>query len=248
MPDGKPLFNMSRPHVGDVPYGQAIFACANPGQIALTFDDGPTYWTNHILDQLDGLDIKATFFVTGNNPFLGRRIDKDSQYADMLNRMQSSGHQIASHTWTHKHLEDIGREGRFKEMVYNEMALRNVMYTPPTYMRPPYGEWRDADEMRDLGALGYHVIMYNIDTKDYKHNTEKDMEVSIGLFKDALREDGNGSYIVLAHDVREWTALKLLPAMIQTMYQRGYRAVTVGECLNDSEFNWYRDPDKEEGS
>ncbi|KAI0846244.1 hypothetical protein F5Y00DRAFT_264786 [Daldinia vernicosa] len=243
IPEGKPLFNMSRPHIGDVPYGQAIFSCSKPGQIALTFDDGPFYWTNHVLDQLDGLNIKGTFFITGNSPVLSRRIDTNPEYAALIRRMRSRGHQIASHTWSHKHLKDIGREGRYNEMVYNEMALRNVMTTPPTYMRPPYGEWRDPDSMQDLKALGYHVIMYNIDTRDYNCNTETDIEDSISLFKDALREDGNGSYIVLAHDVREWTAKKLLPAMIHTMDLRGYHAVTVGECLGDSEFNWYRDPD-----
>ncbi|KAI1477331.1 carbohydrate esterase family 4 protein [Daldinia eschscholtzii] len=241
-PKGTPLFNMSRPHIGDVPYGQAIFSCANPGQVALTFDDGPYFWTSQIVDLLDDLNIKATFFVTGNNLDINRRIDKDQEYQYLLWRMRLSGHQIASHSWTHRHLEDIGREGRFQEMVYNEMALRTATGAPPSYMRPPYGEWRDADEMRDLGALGYHVIMYNLDTKDYKHDTERDIDVSIGRFNDALREDGHGSYIILAHDVHKWTALKLVPAMVNTIISRGYKAVTVGECLNDDEFNWYRDP------
>ncbi|KAI8960171.1 carbohydrate esterase family 4 protein [Daldinia sp. FL1419] len=235
---------MSRPHMGDLPYGKAIFSCVNPGQVALTFDDGPWYWTSQIVEYLEPLHIKATFFVTGNNPWLNRRIDTDPTYRELLQHMHIKGHQIASHTWSHKHLKDIGREGRFKEMVYNEMAITDVIGVPPAYMRPPYGEWRDTQEMEDLDALGYHVIMYNVDTKDYKHDTEEDIDASIKLFKESIREDGQGSYIILAHDTHQWTAEKLVPAMVHVLKDRGYELVTVGECLNDSDWNWYRDPYK----
>lgn len=42
-----------RPHVGDVPYGQAIFNCKKPGTVALTFDDGPWKYTEQLLDVLE---------------------------------------------------------------------------------------------------------------------------------------------------------------------------------------------------
>ncbi|KAI1803159.1 hypothetical protein F4811DRAFT_554153 [Daldinia bambusicola] len=241
-PAGTPLFNMSRPRYGSVPYGKAIFACANAGQVALTFDDGPDVaWTRQIAAVLDDLQVRGTFFVTGNSAELRRRIDGDAEYGDLLRGLRLRGHQVGSHTWTHRHLKDLDRAGRFEEMVYNEMALWPAVGQPPTYMRPPYGEWRDRATMRDLDALGYHVVMYNVDTKDYLHDSEEGIERSVERFKSALREDGKGSYIVLAHDTKQWTALKLLPAMVNTLIARGYKGVTVGECLNDEEVNWYRD-------
>ncbi|KAI0103115.1 carbohydrate esterase family 4 protein [Hypoxylon sp. NC0597] len=234
---------MPRPRPGAVPYGQAIFTCANSGQIALAFDDGPSNWTRGIVEELDRHNIKATFFITGNNPRRGQRIDDEtSEWPGLLREMHSKGHQLASHTWTHKRLEQIGREAVFAEMVYNEMAFRNVLGLAPTYMRPPYGVWFDREVQTDLDTLGYHIVMYNVDTKDYAHDDRDAIQVSVDIFNNAVSADGKGTYIVLVHDIHEWTARKLLPAMLGTIAERGYRAVTVGECLNDEGANWYRDP------
>lgn len=41
--------------------------CVNPGEMALTFDDGPFIYTSHILDVLAQYNASATFFITGNN-------------------------------------------------------------------------------------------------------------------------------------------------------------------------------------
>lgn len=40
---------------------------ATPGDVALTFDDGPFIYTSHILDLLAQYNASATFFVTGIN-------------------------------------------------------------------------------------------------------------------------------------------------------------------------------------
>lgn len=64
----------------------------------------------------------------------------------LIQRMYNSGHQIASHTWSHPDLCNITSAQRKNEMYKNEMALRNILGVIPTYMRPPYssctaGEW-----------------------------------------------------------------------------------------------------------
>ena len=49
-------------------YGAAgIYNCVNPGDMALTFDDGPYIYTDHILDLLAKYNAKASFMITGNN-------------------------------------------------------------------------------------------------------------------------------------------------------------------------------------
>lgn len=52
-PRGENTEDWPRPHVGDVPYGQAIFHCTQPGTVALTFDDGPWKYTEELLDVLE---------------------------------------------------------------------------------------------------------------------------------------------------------------------------------------------------
>ena len=63
--------------------------------IYLTFDDGPSYKvTGKILDILEEKEVKATFFVIGN-----QIEDKE----DVLKRMNEEGHSIGLHTFTHKY-------------------------------------------------------------------------------------------------------------------------------------------------
>ncbi|KAI0156670.1 carbohydrate esterase family 4 protein [Hypoxylon sp. FL1284] len=247
-PRGPDLFDMPRDRVGNVPYGgPGITECANPGQIALTFDDGPWLYTKEVLDELDKYNVKATFFVTGKNRFLNRQIDDEStEWPDMVRDIYGRGHQIGAHTWTHPHMEQINRTERVAEMVYNEMALRNVLGVVPTYMRLPYGGPLSEEVVADVDGLGYHMVQWNVDTKDYSHDSEADISTSIAMFDEAIGRNGTGSYIVLSHDVHEWTAKMLVTAMLDMVAARGYEAVTVGDCLNDPREFWYRSPEKDD--
>lgn len=47
-------------------------------------------------------------------------------------------------------------------------------------------------------------------------------------------------FLVIAHDIQELTATRLTAFMLKTMQDKGFRGVTVGECLNDPRENWYR--------
>lgn len=66
-----------------------IYGCTSEKTWALTFDDGPSNFTNELLDILDAAKIKATFVVMGAHAKL---------YPEIVRRAFQSGHQIASHT------------------------------------------------------------------------------------------------------------------------------------------------------
>lgn len=108
-----------------------------PGTLALTYDDGPYQYTNHILDLFRSYNAKATFFVTGNNLGKGQIDDAATGYPDTIRRMHTEGHQIASHTWSHQDLSSITSQQRKEQMWRNEMALRNILGFFPTYMVIP---------------------------------------------------------------------------------------------------------------
>ena len=59
--------------------------------VYLTFDDGPSAYTERLLDVLDAYNVKATFFVTGQN----------LDYVDMIGEAYRRGHTIALHTYSH---------------------------------------------------------------------------------------------------------------------------------------------------
>lgn len=75
--------------------------CQQPGQFALTFDDGPHGYGAEITQFLNSKGVKATFFVNGNN--YGCIYDR----AEELQARFKAGHQIASHTWSHPNLAGL---------------------------------------------------------------------------------------------------------------------------------------------
>jgi Polysaccharide deacetylase len=162
-PAGTTTIDVPRPHLGNLSYGGlGSYYCVNKSHVALTFDDGPYIFTEKVLDVLDQYNAKATFFITGNNMGKGQVDNVSTGYPQLLKRMHESGHQIASHTWTHQNLTALTVQQRQNQMYYNEMAFRNVLGFFPTYMRPPYSEC-DNDTQDMLSSMGYHVIYYNID-------------------------------------------------------------------------------------
>lgn len=214
-----------------------------PGTVALTYDDGPTRYTGDLLDLLKRYDAPATFFITGVNNGKGEIDDPDLPWASLIERMQASGHQIASHTWSHEDLGKITPEQRRDQMEKNEAALRNIMGAFPTYMRPPYSSCVAGSGCReDLGVLGYHVILYDIDTDDYKNDNPNLIQRSKDIFDQALssRNPATTSWLVIAHDAHEQTVHNLTEHMLKTMARLGYRPATVGDCLQDPRELWYR--------
>ncbi|PON23326.1 hypothetical protein TGAM01_v207853 [Trichoderma gamsii] len=236
-----------RPHMGDVPYGQAIFNCKKPGTVALTFDDGPWKYTEQLLDVLEEYNVKATFFITGRNLGKGAINDPDLDWARLIHRMKADGHQIASHTWSHQRLPTLGKTLLRQQMIYNEIALADILGFFPTYMRPPYSA-SNEDVDRWLGELGYHVTYFDLDTQGYLHDSEDEIETCKNIVDKAFgnRDAETESYLHIEHDTVYETVSTLVSYTIDTLYHAGFTAVTVGECLDDPEENWYRWPDYEE--
>jgi chitin deacetylase len=250
-PKGPPTKDILRPHVGRVPYGpQEIRSCTVPGTIAFTFDDGPTRYTGDLLDLLDRYNAPATFFVTGINNGKGPIDDPTLPWAGLIERMIISGHQVASHTWSHEDLSKVNPEQRQDQMLKNEVALRNILGSFPTYMRPPYSSCLPGSGCReDLGDLGYHIILYDIDTDDYKNDSPNLIQLSKDIF-DRFLNAGNSktnSWLVIAHDAHEQTVHNLTEHMLKTSARLGYRPVTVGDCLRDPRDNWYRTDNRRAG-
>ncbi|KAI5809971.1 hypothetical protein DFH27DRAFT_606391 [Peziza echinospora] len=226
---------------GAVPYGVRIDSCTVPGTIALTYDDGPYTWTSQLVDILDSYGVKATFFVTGNNLGKGAIDDPSTPWADVIRRTYQSGHQIASHTWDHSDLDAISEADRRFQMSRLESAFSTILGQVPTYMRPPYIRCGDACQatMRDLG---YHVIIWDLDTDDYNNVTP----ALIGNSKNRVSGAISGanartqSFLSIAHDIHYETVFTLTKHEIEVGLANGFRFVTLGECLGDPAANWYR--------
>ncbi len=65
-------------------------------KVYLTFDDGPSTYTDDILDILDSYGIKATFFVVGKT---------DAHSTEMYRRIVEDGHTLGMHSYSHRYHE-----------------------------------------------------------------------------------------------------------------------------------------------
>ncbi|KAI2616579.1 carbohydrate-binding module family 18 [Hypoxylon sp. NC1633] len=243
-PTGTNTSTLIRSRLGSISVGGAgIYDCENNGDVALTFDDGPAEYTSELLDLLARYNAKATFFITGINNGKGEIDDTKLVWPSVIQRMHSDSHQIASHTWSHADLSTLTSARRRDEMIKNEMALNNILGFIPTYMRPPYSSCTRASGCEDdLAALRYHVIYFDLDTADYLNDSPDLIQNSKNNFNNYFVNTSpeNTDALVISHDIHEQTVHNLTEYMLQGIQSRGYRAVTVGECLGDPVGNWYR--------
>ncbi|KAG2180935.1 hypothetical protein INT43_008515 [Umbelopsis isabellina] len=200
------------------------------GYFALTFDDGPYKYTEELVDILNAKDVKATFFVNGNNFW---DIDNNTDAQNAIKKAYHSGHQIASHTWSHADLDSLSESGIQKEMEQLEDALMRVIGVKPAFMRPPYGNSNEKTT-EVLNNLGYTVVTWNVDTKDYEtHNLSEEMD---NYKKELpLSNSGDGG-IALEHDVYKQTVEELAASAIAFVEKQGYKFSTVADCFDASPY------------
>jgi len=225
--------------LGNVPYGVSILHCAVPGKVALTFDDGPYIWTNDLLDTLKANNVKATFFVVGNNGGKGQINNPNTGYPEVIQRMYAEGHQIGSHTWSHQDMSTLTYQQRMDQIIKNEMALTDILGFFPTYFRPPY-ESCNSDCLADLKTMGYHVVNYDVDTLDWQENYPHSQQIFVGALQNG--KPATSSFIELSHDIHSGTVHGFAQFMIDNLREMGYTTTLVGDCLNDPSINWYRNP------
>lgn len=181
--------------------------------IALTFDDGPSEYTDDILKILDEEDAPATFFV------LGASINEQNK--PTLAAMQEDGHQVAIHTWSHTNLKHLNDEEVLSELDRTADVLEEVTGERPTCYRPPYGE--TSTRVQDVtSAHGYDEVKWNIDSQDWQRPGVD----AIVQNSEISPYDGEPA-IMLMHDGggnREQT-IEALPRVIQHYKDEGYEFV-----------------------
>lgn len=178
--------------------------------VALTFDDGPSKYTNEILDILKKHKAYATFFVVGN---------KVEVYADEVRRMIKEGNEIGNHSYSHKWLNRL-TEKEFKEEIdKTNRVIKKVTGFSPKLFRPTYGGYSD----RLKGYTNLTFVLWNVDSEDWKvKNTQKILNNILNNVKDKS--------IVLMHDNHNY-ATKALEEVILKLKEEGYQFVTVSELL-----------------
>ncbi|MEV5757050.1 polysaccharide deacetylase family protein [Streptomyces tendae] len=194
--------------------GLGTVDCAHTKCIALTFDAGPSENSARLLDILKEKQVPATFFLLGK-----RHIDT---YPELVRRMSDEGHEVASHTWTHKILTDADPDEIRDELERPNKEIERLTGKRPTLMRPPQG--RTDDTVHDIcRELGLAEVLWSVTAKDYKTN---DSDLITERVLDQSSRDG----IILLHDIYDGT-VPAVPGIIDALKKRGYVFVTVPQLM-----------------
>ncbi|WP_371934837.1 polysaccharide deacetylase family protein [Streptomyces sp. KL118A] len=188
--------------------------CRKAKCVALTFDAGPSENTPELLKILKEKEVHATFFTLGKN-----HIEK---YPELVKQMDAEGHEVASHTWSHKILTKIDAKEARSELERPNKAIEKLIGKKPTLMRPPQG--RTNDDINKLSKeLGLSEILWSVTAKDYTTNDSKLIQKRV---LDQTERDG----IILLHDIYKGT-VPAVPGVIDGLKKRGYVFVTVPQLL-----------------
>ncbi len=178
--------------------------------VAITFDDGPfPIYTTLLLDTLDRLGVKATFFLVG---------EQVQQYPYFAQAIVRGGHEVGNHTFHHANLTRLPAAQVFEEIAHAQEAIAGVTGQAPRYFRPPGGNF-NGTVLRTARDLGLTTVFWTANSGDYTGLEPQALEAKV------LAHVSNGG-IMLFHQGMENT-LRILPQMTEVLRRRGFTITTV---------------------
>lgn len=198
---------------GNIQADEAELLAEDGRKIYLTFDDGPSKYTNDILDILKQYEVKATFFVTG-------KTDETSQEA--YARIVEEGHTLGMHSYSHRY-EEIYQSvnayaedlGKLQEFLYETTGVWS------RYVRFPGGSSNQVSQVdmqeliRYLEEQGIQYFDWNVSSQDAAKGYVSAESIVENVMKDAERYD---TTIVLMHDAADKaTTVEALPILIEKL-------------------------------
>ena len=198
--------------------------------IYLTFDDGPipevTPW---VLDKLEQFDVKATFFMVGDNV---------RKHPDIFRMVVERGHGIGNHTMHHikffdrnslRYMADVremeqivnenltvSQEDENYELFNSQLSIFNTK----KLFRPPHG-FLNHYQYEKLKWAGYKIVMWDLVTRDYSYKLRPPQVLS-----NVLRYTRNGSIITFHDSLRSWNRGNLQYALSHALWffkEEGYQ-------------------------
>ena len=154
--------------------------------IALTFDDGPhPTETAQVLDLLQELGIRGTFFVVGQ---------RAAESPELIERIVAEGHTLGHHSWSHSEPRDTSAAQLAAEILRTQELLRGIVGFAPQLFRPPKG-MLTFRKMQMLWQLNQRVVLWNVDPRDYAVVPPENLDVWSEAYHPTAGD------LVLFHDI-----------------------------------------------
>ncbi len=190
--------------------------------VALTFDDGPSFYTEEILDILRLHKAQATFFLLGQNI---------EQFPVLVQQIYKEGHEIGNHSYSHQPL--IFKSCAFirEEIEKTDQLIKKSGYQGIIHFRAPYGR-----KLIGLAWILYKSkrphILFDVIPNDWAcPGTTTIVNRILAQTKPGsiiLFHDGNGDNVVQDRS----QTVQALPLIIKELKEAGYQFVTISELLD----------------
>lgn len=210
----------------------------NPKIAYLTFDDGPSNLTPKVLDILKNENVKATFFVCGNNSEFGRKT---------LKRILDEGHTIGNHSYSHNYSYLYSNETNFfKDLYRNESAIYNTTGVKTKLVRLPGGSnnqvsvrYGGNNVMNKINSIllkkGYIYFDWNASSGDAATPPATTNQIIYNVLNNASKHNYP---IILMHDsYTKDNTVKALPIIIEKLKEFGYDFKSITKNTGKVVFN-----------
>ncbi|MGH3639924.1 MAG: polysaccharide deacetylase family protein, partial [Mycobacterium sp.] len=185
--------------------------CTHAKCVALTFDDGPTPFTDRLLRVLTADDAKATFFLVGN------KVAADPASA---RRIADAGMEIGNHTWEHANMSTVPVQDIPDQLSKGTSAIAAATGRAPDLLRTAGGLINDA-VLAEAKRQGLADINWDVIPFDWINDSNTDAT------RYMLMTQITPGSVVLLHDTYSST-VDLVEQFIPVLKANGYHLVTVG--------------------
>ncbi|HSI78591.1 MAG TPA: polysaccharide deacetylase family protein [Lunatimonas sp.] len=178
--------------------------------VYLTFDDGPVEGiTDFVLDLLLERNMKATFFMVGDNIL---------KYLPLARRIVSEGHQVGNHTFNHLNGWNTSPEKYLENVAHCQRTIEDHLGVSTDLFRPPYG--RMSHLQRKQLCKEYRIIMWEILSGDFIPGKRV-----AGTLKKISQKTKNGS-IILFHDQQKTAKFvkRILPGYLDFLEKMEFKS------------------------
>lgn len=182
--------------------------------LVLTFDDGPSKYTNSLLDILNENNVHATFFILG---------EQAEKYPEVITRENTDGNLVCIHSYTHKFFTKIPNKDVIEQISLTRDIIYNLTEYTPKYIRVPYGIINSNVESI-LKEENLENVLWNVDSLDWKYK-EKNNTVA------HIKKNTTGNDIILMHDILQ-SSVDAAEEIIIYYKNLGYEFVTIEEFNN----------------
>ena len=197
-------------------------------KVYLTFDDGPSIYTDEILDILAEYQVKATFFVVGKT---------DSRSKKLYQRIVDEGHSLGMHSYSHRYseiynsVEDFAKDfTKLWELLYDTTGYKPSIFRFPGGSDNKVNKNGMEDFIRYLNEAEIVYFDWNVLNGDATGVTYTKKQLTQNVLDGVAIKDNS---IVLLHDAQtKKTTVDSLPGLLEKLLSGGAQILPLDKDVN----------------